>query len=66
MRWSPDNGRSYREVVRQQYNFSPPETCREDEGYSVDLAGVTVLELSIVPDISGKDIPASLAWLRVA
>ena len=66
MRWSPDNGRSYREVVRQQYNFSPPETCREDEGYSVDLVGVTVLELNIIPDISGGDILASLARLRLA
>src|SRR5512147_1055423 len=25
LRWSPDGGQSYREIVRQQYNFSPPE-----------------------------------------
>ena len=24
LRWSPDGGQSYREIVRQQYNFSPP------------------------------------------
>jgi hypothetical protein len=29
LRWSPDGGRSYREIVRQQWNFSPPETERE-------------------------------------
>jgi hypothetical protein len=24
LRWSPDGGRSFREIVRQQWNFSPP------------------------------------------
>ena len=66
VRWSSDGGRSYREVVRQQYNFSPPETTDEREDYVVDLDGVTNLELSIVPDISGGDARASLAQLRVA
>jgi hypothetical protein len=28
LRWSPDGGKSYHEIVRQQYNFSPPvSTC---------------------------------------
>jgi hypothetical protein len=66
LRWSPDGGLSYREIVRQQYNFSPPETAREIEDYNVDLVGVTVLELRIVPDISGGGAQASLAQLRVA
>ena len=66
LRWSPDGGRSYREIVRQQYNFSPPETAREIEDYDVDLDGVTALELKIVPDISGGDTQASLAQIRVA
>ncbi len=66
LRWSADVGRSYREIVRQQYNFSPPEMTREFEDYSVDLAGVTVLELRIVPDISGGDARASVAQLRIA
>ena len=26
LRWSPDGGQSYREIVRQQYNFSPPQS----------------------------------------
>src|SRR5438132_6765463 len=51
LRWSPDGGQSYRELVRQQYNFSPPGVTREFEDYAVDLAGVTILELTIVPDI---------------
>ena len=66
LRWSPDGGQSYREILRQQYNFSPPETAREIEDYNVDLVGVTVLELRIVPDISGGSAQASLAQLRLA
>jgi hypothetical protein len=66
LRWSPDGGQSYREIVRQQYNFSPPETAREIEDYNVDLDGVTALELKIVPDIGGGGAQASLAQLRVA
>ena len=66
LRWSPDGGQSYRQIVRQQYNFSPPGVTREFEDYAVDLAGVTVLELRIVPDIGGGDARASVAQLRIA
>jgi hypothetical protein len=66
LRWSSDGGHSYREIVRQQYNFSPPGVTREFEDYAVDLAGVTTLELRIVPDISGGDVRASVAQLRIA
>jgi hypothetical protein len=66
LRWSPDGGQSYRDIVRQQYNFSPPEAAHELEDYNVDLDGVTTLELRIVPDISGGSARASLAQLRVA
>jgi hypothetical protein len=66
LRWSPDVGQSYQEIVRQQYNFSPPEAVSEVEDYDVDLDGVTALELKIVPDISGGSARAALAQLRVA
>ena len=66
LRWSPDGGQSYREIVRQQYNFSPPDAAREAEDYDVDLDGVTALELKIVPDISRGSARASLAQLRLA
>ena len=66
LRWSPDGGQSYREILRQQYNFSPPEAALEVEDYDVDLDGVTALELKIVPDISRGSARASLAQLRVA
>ncbi|MBP1749518.1 MAG: hypothetical protein H6Q52_2057 [Deltaproteobacteria bacterium] len=62
---SADNGHSYREVLRQQFTFSPPNTTREAEDYTVSLDGVTTLELRIVPDISGGDAHASLARLRL-
>ncbi|MEJ2366184.1 MAG: carbohydrate-binding protein, partial [Deltaproteobacteria bacterium] len=65
LRWSPDGGQSYREIVRQQYNFSPPQAAREIEEYDVDLDGVTALELRIVPEISGGSARASLAQLRL-
>jgi hypothetical protein len=65
LRWSSNGGQSYREIVRQQYNFSPPGATRECEDYPVDLDGVTTLELSIVPNISGGPARASLAQLRL-
>jgi hypothetical protein len=65
LRWSPD-GLSYREIVRQQYNFSPPDGAREVEDYAVNLSGVKALELRIVPAISGGNARALLAELRMA
>ena len=65
LRWSPDGGQSYQEIVRQQFNFSPPQAAREIEEYDVDLDEVTVLELRIVPDISHGSARASLTQLRV-
>jgi len=66
LRWSADGGKSFREIVRQQWNFSPPDTIRELEDYRVELSGVTVLELSIVPDKSGGTAHASVALLRLS
>jgi hypothetical protein len=66
LRWSPDGGASWREIVRQQYNFSPPDSTRELESYTVELDALTVLELSIIPDISGGEARASLVRLRLA
>jgi hypothetical protein len=63
LRWSPDGGRSFREIVRQQWNFSPPNAIREVEEFQVALSAVTVLELVIVPDISRGAARASLRSL---
>jgi hypothetical protein len=66
LRWSADNGKSYKEIARQQYNFSPHGTTREIEDYTVDLNGLTTLELMINPDISGGPARAFVAELRLA
>jgi hypothetical protein len=66
LRWSADGGQSFREIVRQQWNFSPPETVRELQEYQVEFSEVTVLELIITPDISGGMARASVKSLRVS
>ena len=66
LRWSSDGGRSFREIVRQQWNFSPPHTVRELQAYEVELSDITVLELIITPDISGGTARASVKSLRVS
>ncbi len=65
LRWSPDGGQSFREIVRQQWNFSPDGATSQTEDHHVDLPAVTVLELSIIPDTSGGPALASLAQLRL-
>src|SRR5437763_13762248 len=71
LRWSPDSGRSFRDIVRQQWNFSPPDTVREVEEYQVELSDVTVVELIIVLYKSSRAARASfwnqrLVWVDVA
>jgi hypothetical protein len=64
LRWSGDGGRTYHDIVRQQYTFSPPGTTREVEDYNVQLDGVTAVELNIVPEIGGGSARATLSeWL---
>jgi hypothetical protein len=64
--WSSDSGKSFREIVRQQWNFNPSGATTEMENYHVDLSNVTVLELSINPDISNRNAVASLEQWRIA
>ena len=66
LRWSADGGNSFREIVRQQWNFSPPETVHEVEDYQVELSNVTVLEITIVPSVSGGNALASLKSFRLS
>lgn len=64
LRWSPDGGQTYHDIVRQQFTFAPPGTTREVEDYAVQLEGVTAVELAIVPEIAGGAPRASLSeWL---
>lgn len=66
LRWSADGGNSYREIVRQQWNFDPDGASTETEDHRVELSGVTTLELCIIPNISGGNAVASLAQFRIA
>ena len=65
LRASSNAAGPFREIVRQQWNFSASST-REMEEYSVELADVRLLELTIVPDISGGAARASLKSLRLS
>jgi hypothetical protein len=65
LRWSPDQGLTFNEILRQQWNFSPQGTHEETEDINVDLAGVTVLELAILPDIGNSNVRASLEELHL-
>ena len=65
LRWSPTTESSWRDVVRQQYHFSPSGATEEIEEYQVELEDVAALELTIIPNLSGGSF-ASLAQLRLA
>ncbi len=60
---STDGGTNYREVLRQEYNFSPPGTTSEREDWSVKAEGVTHLRLVIRPDKGGKRCLATITSL---
>jgi hypothetical protein len=66
LRWSQGTEHSFREIVRQPWNFSPRGSVRETEDYTVQLSGVATLELIIVPDKSGGEARASLRSFRLA
>ena len=66
VRWAPDAGAEFRDVVRQQWNFSPDGSTSEMEDHHIDLPAVAVLELRIIPNISGGSSLASLEHLRLA
>jgi hypothetical protein len=63
---SSDGGRTYRELVRQEFNFSPPDTSFERELWSISADAVTHLRLEIKPDKGGRIGRATLTSLAVA
>ena len=56
----------FREIVRQQWNFSPEGSTEETEEYPLELTDVSALELAIQPDITSGKAIATLAGWRVA
>ena len=55
-----------REIVRQQWTFSPSGSAQEIEEYTVELHAVTKLELVIDPDRGRRNSVATLNAFRVA
>jgi hypothetical protein len=55
-----------REIVRQQWSFSPNGSAQEAEDYAVELESVTKLELVIDPDRGRRNSLATLSALRIA
>jgi hypothetical protein len=66
IRWSAALDGRREDIVRQRWNFSPQGSTREREEYSVNLDGVSLLELLIKPDISGPAGIATLSHFRMA
>jgi hypothetical protein len=63
--WSDDGGNTYRELLRQQFNFNSAAT-REIEDYEVKLDKVSALELRIVPDLARREAVATLRRWQIA
>jgi hypothetical protein len=64
--WQINNEDYYREILRQQFHFSPPATTREIEDYNVNLNQLKALKLTIIPNIDGSEAFAKLKQLRLA
>jgi urate oxidase len=62
---SHDGGNTYRELVRQEFNFAPPGTTFEREAWAVAAEQVTHLRLCIRPDKGGRTCRASLTNLSL-
>jgi len=60
---SCDGGQSYRELLRQEFNFSPPNTTFEREEWTIGAEAVTHLRLQIKPDKGDRSCRASLTSL---
>jgi hypothetical protein len=66
LRWSENRSDPMTEIVRQQWNFSPQGSTTETEDYQVDLKTVSILELTINPDLGKDEVIAKLADWRLA
>lgn len=64
--WLINNEDYYREILRQQFHFSPPTTTQEIEYYNVNLNQLKALKLRIIPNIDGSEAFAKLKQLRLA
>jgi hypothetical protein len=61
---STDRGRTYRQVLMQDYTFSPHGATFQHEDLRLDLPAITHLRLTIVPNKGGSGV-ATLTSLRL-
>ena len=61
---SADDGRTYRQVLAQDYTFSPQGATFQHEDLRLELPAITRLRLTIVPNKDGSGV-ASLTSLRL-
>jgi F5/8 type C domain len=61
---SSDHGRAYRQVLAQDYTFSPQGATFQHEDLRLDLPAITHLSLTIVPNKGGSGV-ATLTSLRL-
>ncbi len=66
LRWSDEAAGPFREIVRQQWNFTPQGSTSEVEDYQVQLEKVSALELTLKPDLTPDTAFATLAAWRVS
>ena len=63
---SKDGGRTYRDVRRQEFNFSPDGTTWEREDWTLAEPEVTHVRLAIKPDKGGGASRAALTTFAVS
>jgi len=62
---STDGGQNYRELLRQEFNFSPPQTTFERETWQTKVDGITHLRLWVKPDKGNRPCRATVTSLSV-
>lgn len=64
--WSPSLDHPLRNILRQQWVFSPQGATTETENHPVNLPELRVLDLQIRPHPQDRTVLATLARLRLA
>jgi allantoicase len=63
---SKDGGRTYRDLRRQEFNFSPDGSTWEREDWTLAEEAVTHVQLAIKPDKGGRPFRAALTTFAVS
>ena len=63
---SLNRGEQHRELLRQQFNFSPNGATEEIEEYAARLEDVSAIQLRVVPSTDGRRAVARIGGVWVA